>query len=1518
VDFTLMVCVPVPYFLKTGGRSMYRRKETRSEALWPNVLLMVAMAILWSGSFALAGSPGKEMVSSVGDFLAAGGRFDLEAARRSGFRGALDRSGFGMHVDPATGAPIFRPEHGEVSKSRNTLEWFDGFGPHGGVTLTGVQGPVPGEVNALAVFFDPSLGGEVLIVGGFFDKAGGVPANSIAAWDGLTWRAMGFGPTNGVRKDGWLGTVWAFAIHDDGERLIVGGDFDQAGNAFIDNVACWSNSAWSSLGVGLNAAVLALASDGTFIYAGGQFEEPHVPGELPTWAYIARCDQANNWTGLGGQSPDGIVYSLNLNEGGNSLPTGLYVGGIFSMAGTLPVGNIARWNQGTWYALGSGSPPGTDGEVSSLAIFDDKLFAGGWFTMVDGQSLPYLAAWDGVSWQDPGFIPAGYLGIEAMTVHYDSYLGQDVLICGGSQENALSLWDGAASSEIRLSDSSGGVRALATFEDNLIVGGTFSDFVYNPGTSLARWHDEGGWDPTLGREGWIPWGLGLDGRVNAVIMYGDRVIVGGDFVYAGGTLVNHIAAWDGNAWSTIGHPDAPGLNGPVEAFLTLMGDLYIGGDFTANAPEDPEPMVLNYICRWDGTAWSPVGGGMDGPVEALTVYRGEIIAGGAFEYAGGTLARHIARWDFTTWQPLHQTGGGQTCGMPLGGYVHALETYEDLAAGEHLLYAGGEFRQVEPELGDPIQAFHIASWNGVTQTWSAVGPGLESSVWAMEVFYNEHQHCNELIGGGTFWATDQQGTVLRRIGRWNGTTWKPLGPTGSGVRGGEAPAVYALEYHWPFLFIGGRFTEVGDIMGHTGTVQVSNLTTWNGIDWDGDLGWDAVDLGGGIGDGHAGCVPGMGPVWALAGTTSMPGAPCRIMVGGCFSEADDLLSACIASWDQAGFGDWGACCLNGGKRAQCVIATCDECDAMGGTFMGEGVHCDPSPCDPNPTPSFLLEQSLPGIANSDAQWGDIDNDGDLDLAVAGNSDDGPVTTIYLNQAGSLVLNQDLIGIQSTGSGCLSWGDLDGDGFLDLAVAGATDSLRIAKIYVNDGTGSLAWDTQQVLTGVSGAATAWGDYDSDGDLDLVVCGHDGTQPVSTLYRNHPLGVLSPVPTQPLVGLYSGSADWVDFDRDGDLDLMLTGFDGSDRRTVFYVNDPLGILNAEGANGLPGVYRAAGAWGDYDNDGDLDLVRTGETATGGPSLARVYANDGTGNLTAMADLLNVYRSSCAWGDYDNDGDLDVGVCGYDGGSGWFTFLFENTGGGTFVQDITLPGVREGSLSWADVDNDGDLDFLATGDHPAGKHADLFISSGGLPNTLPSTPANLDFDFTNGLHLSWEPASDLETPWLGMYYCVRVGTAPGGNDIMSGTYGSPLMGNSRRTNDLVLDLQTGEYYLSVRAIDTGFATSAWAAEVFTGVTPVFPDTPDDLPTCYTLAPNKPNPFNPFTTISYGIPREGQVSLVIFDVAGRFVRTLVNTWQGPGKYSVRWDGRDDAGRAVGSGVYFYRMSAGEEIFTGKMALLK
>jgi len=246
----------------------------------------------------------------------------------------------------------------------------------------------------------------------------------------------------------------------------------------------------------------------------------------------------------------------------------------------------------------------------------------------------------------------------------------------------------------------GPVRAVTTFDGNLIVGGQFGTAGGVPGTFVIAGWDGTGWfslgDPVTG--------VGLNNSVLALTTFGTDLIAGGLFTLANGMPASHIAKWNGTTWSPLG----AGLNGEVYALAVFNNELYGGGAFTKAGGT-----TVNYIAKWNGSAWSKLGTGVDGNsiVFALTSFNGGLIVGGQFAMAGGVAGTPgIARWSGSTWSAL---------GSGLNNTVMSLATFDDLSGSGTELYVGGYF--TAPVGGAANSAVQIARWNGA---WSAVGSGM--------------------------------------------------------------------------------------------------------------------------------------------------------------------------------------------------------------------------------------------------------------------------------------------------------------------------------------------------------------------------------------------------------------------------------------------------------------------------------------------------------------------------------------------------------------------------------------------------------------------------------------------------------------------------------------------------------------------------------------------------------------------------------------------------------------------------
>ncbi len=359
-----------------------------------------------------------------------------------------------------------------------------------------------------------------------------------------------------------------------------------------------------------------------------------------------------------------------------------------------------------------------------------------------------------------------------------------------------------------------------------------------------------------------------------------------------------------------------------------------------------------------------------------------------------------------------------------------------------------------------------------------------------------------------------------------------------------------------------------------------------------------------------------------------------------------------------------------------------------------------------------------GIYNSEVAWGDYDNDGKLDILLAGSTNVGPPITsaspiarVYRNTGNGFVdINAGLLGLNGAS---VAWGDYNNDGLLDIALAGYTSTFytpSITKIYRNNGNNTFT-DINAGLKGVAFGSLAWGDYDNDGKQDLLVTG-DGVVPadefVSKLYHNNGNGTFTEI-NAGLTPVLASSAAWGDYDNDGKLDILLAGFTKNSPGSNYayfpiakvYHNNGNGTFNDINA-GLIGVGASSAVWGDYNNDGKLDILLTGNTdstddpkVSNGKPITKVYRNTGTGFVDSNAGLPGVRFSSAAWGDYNNDGMLDILLTGRDSSGNRMAKMYRNTGNGFSDSGAILPGVQYSSVAWGDYNNDGKLDILLTGD-------------------------------------------------------------------------------------------------------------------------------------------------------------------------------------------------------------------------------
>lgn len=656
-----------------------------------------------------------------------------------------------------------------------------------GSKWSSVGGGVNGTVRALLVFDDGSGSGASLYVAGQFSTAGGVSANSIAKWDGQAWTPL----ASGVN-----GAVFALAAFDDGaggsQSLYVGGAFDHAGGAAAERIAKWNGSVWAEVGGGIGGAtaptVRSLAVfPGTpngppALHAGGSFE---TAGGLAAKNF-AKWD-GRTWTEVGG-GVNSTVHAIETFDDATGGGPGLFVGGAFTMAGETPASRIAKWDGQAWSPLGSGM---NSGEVRAMTVFDDRagggaaLYTAGTFAFAGSVDLTNVGRWDGAAWSSLG--SSGVAGTATSLAVFDRpgdgasslCVGGNFTFVGGNQTTGgtvpahrVASWDGASWSCLG-SGLNSIVYSAAAFDDgmgdgpSLYLGGGFNAAANMFVGSIVRW------DGTT----WSAVGGGVSNSVLALSVFddggGDALYAGGEFSSAGGAHALRIAKWDGLAWSALGSGVGGGAVFTMVVFDDGAGDghaLYAGGSFTS-AGGTP----ANRIARWDGSAWTPLGDGLSGPVRAMAVFDdglgggSTLYVGGSFSSAGGATAQNIAKWDGVAWSPV---------GTGVNGTVYALLTLDADSGVGPALYAGGSFTEA-----GGIAASRIAKWDGTA--WSPLGTGVNSSVRSLALF--DDGSGDGLYAGGEF--TVAGGVFASRIAKWDGTVWSPLG---AGVEGGCCPQVYAL------------------------------------------------------------------------------------------------------------------------------------------------------------------------------------------------------------------------------------------------------------------------------------------------------------------------------------------------------------------------------------------------------------------------------------------------------------------------------------------------------------------------------------------------------------------------------------------------------------------------------------------------------------------------------------------------------------------------------------------------------
>ena len=346
-------------------------------------------------------------------------------------------------------------------------------------------------------------------------------------------------------------------------------------------------------------------------------------------------------------------------------------------------------------------------------------------------------------------------------------------------------------------------------------------------------------------------------------------------------------------------------------------------------------------------------------------------------------------------------------------------------------------------------------------------------------------------------------------------------------------------------------------------------------------------------------------------------------------------------------------------------------------------------------------------------WGDINNDGFIDLIVP-TRDSQPF--VYLNNAGVTFTDiRATSGIAPSDGDSLDWrgfsfGDYDRDGNLDVFIAEFANPVVPSRNLLFRGLGDGTFVNVSGVAGIElsnviGFDGFWVDYNNDGKLDLFVKNYASP---NILYGNNGDGTFTEVPNaaglaNATLGGYHGTiCSFADYNNDGFMDVAFSGL-----RNALYRNEAALYVDVSVSAGIPQLNNGKGiAWGDYNNDGLLDLYVARQKYGAASIPNSLYRNNGNGTFTDVAQEAGVTATgqstwACAWGDYDNDGFLDLFVSNAGvstTGVGNANFLYHNNGDGTFTNMAVEEGVAlEDNISlhkgvaWGDFNNDGFLDLI-----------------------------------------------------------------------------------------------------------------------------------------------------------------------------------------------------------------------------------
>ncbi|HRE39986.1 MAG TPA: FG-GAP-like repeat-containing protein [Ignavibacteria bacterium] len=548
---------------------------------------------------------------------------------------------------------------------------------------------------------------------------------------------------------------------------------------------------------------------------------------------------------------------------------------------------------------------------------------------------------------------------------------------------------------------------------------------------------------------------------------------------------------------------------------------------------------------------------------------------------------------------------------------------------------------------------------------------------------------------------------------------------------------------------------------------------------------------------------------------------------------------------------------------------------------------------------------------------DYNNDGQLDIYVTNGPQPGAINFLYKNNGNGTftkITDLTIVNDVSRDDGA-SWADIDNDGFLDLCFVNWGNNTD--RLYRNNTMGNFTFlNTSPVSTNFGfSEAVSFGDYDNDGLVDIFITNSFGANHKNFLYKN--LGNTNYVKVDTGIAV-SETADsrglnWIDIDNDGDLDIYVTNEVG--QNNFLYVNNGSGyftknttsIISNDASNSW------SGSWGDYDNDGDQDLF----IANHGKRPNALYRNEGNFTFTKInSSVINNdsgYHASSSWVDFDNDGDLDIfttqayGPVNVKLVNKLYKNLLMETSQPNFEKITNDASVSDSGysygLAFGDMNSDGFPDLYIANTFNESQNNYYYVNNGNSNNYLQiktvgtsSNKAGIGTKIKIKANINGNPVWQTRVVEGQAGYCSQ-------NLWLNFGFGNAAIADSVKViwpSGNINHFTNVELNRFITVTENGGIVNIKKSDSYS-------------PQKFELKQNFPNPFNPETNIKFSVSKSDFIKLIVYDLTGKEVKSLVNANLTSGNYVVTFNAE-----GLSSGVYFYSLISGDFVSTKQMILLK